>query len=681
MSSFFDFFFIQLRSKARRQHGKDFGRIVEAQMLNVNQYIHQNDSRETKKHHNYCDHIRMRSKEMVSDTSLEQQQRGGPCVDTDNGEPGPGAIWSMKFSQDGQYMAAGGQNCVIRVWKIKDCCYTGDSDNTLHPKQQQDPSVSNKSEEQQNNEFSGHSIHIFEKEPIRIFRGHTADILDLCWSKKNFLLSSSMDNTVMLWNISVQNCLCVFKHVDFVTSVAFHPFDDRLFLSGSADGKVRLWSVPKKSVLEWNNPPDNNIITAVNFTADGKMICAGTYDGQIFLFDTNDMKYTSQFSVKKEGSNKRGRKITGIQTVPGLPCDSDKLLVTSNDSMVRLYSIRDQKIIFKYKGAENESTQIQASFSDDGQFIVCGSDKGGIYIWSTDPHETLCMNKRNSRSEASLGQLITQFPEPMSHTICDSVDSSQLDSSNNNNNNNQLGMKSRTSFSSWVHRNVYQGGGDQHHDHHHDPTPSTNYYFTGHQGIVTCAIFAPTKTRQQLAATGKDIIYNNTPIPYVYRNTLHFDDKQNNDNNDMDVNNIEATERQDNNGNIQPLFTVSDDNNTTIRTSYSMQSIQENDLQTLKARLEYPYSEGQIIVSANEKGCIKVWRIDSGTYDNNDDHASSSSSICTKSNQRSRVSSISLSTLGGGKGQESSNNPNSKKYSHPLSRLSFSSRFSQKQSK
>ncbi|KAG2222242.1 hypothetical protein INT45_010655, partial [Circinella minor] len=651
--------YVKLRSKARRQHGKDFGRIIEAQTLNVNQYTNQNDARVTKKHYNYCDHIRMRSKEIVSDTSLDQQQRGGPYMDTENGDPGPGAIWSMKFSQDGQYMAAGGQNCVIRVWKIKDCCYTRDGNhNTLHPKHKQRQSVSNESEEQQNNEFSGHSIHIFEQEPIRIFRGHTADILDLCWSKKNFLLSSSMDNTVMLWNISVQNCLCVFKHVDFVTSVAFHPFDDRLFLSGSADGKVRLWSVPKKSVLQWNNPPDNNIITAVNFTADGKMICAGTYDGQIFLFDTNDMKYISQFSVKKEGSNKRGRKITGIQTVPGLPCDNDKILVTSNDSMVRLYSIRDQKIIFKYKGAENESTQIQASFSDDGQLIVCGSDKGRIHIWSTDPHETLCMNKCNSRSEASLGQLITQFPEPMSNnsTVSDIVDSSQHDPSNNNN--SRRGMNDRKSFSSWVHRNVYRGGGgeggDQHHDHHHYPIPSTNYYFTGHQGIVTCAIFAPTKTRQQLAATGEDIIYNYTPIPYVYRNTLHFDDKQNND---IDVNNIDTTELQDNNSNTQPIFTVNNDNNTTVRTSYSMQSIPENDLQTLKARLEYPYSEGQIIVSANEKGCIKVWRIDSGTYDNNDDHASSSSSIYTKSNnQRSRVSSISLSTLGGGKGQESSNN-------------------------
>ena len=133
-------------------------------------------------------------------------------------------------------------------------------------------------------------------------------------------------------------------------------------MSGSADGKVRLWSVPGKSVLQCNSLPDNNIITAVTFTADGQMVCAGTYDGQVFLFNSDDMKYISQFSVKKEGSNKRGRKITGIQAVPGLPCDNDKLLVTSNDSMVRLYNIRDQSIISKYKGAENESTQIKASF-------------------------------------------------------------------------------------------------------------------------------------------------------------------------------------------------------------------------------------------------------------------------------------------------------------------------------
>lgn len=33
-------------------------------------------------------------------------------------------------------------------------------------------------------------------------------------------------------------CLRVFQHTDFVTVVDFHPQNDKLFISGSIDGKV-----------------------------------------------------------------------------------------------------------------------------------------------------------------------------------------------------------------------------------------------------------------------------------------------------------------------------------------------------------------------------------------------------------------------------------------------------------
>ncbi|KJH46078.1 WD domain, G-beta repeat protein [Dictyocaulus viviparus] len=86
-------------------------------------------------------------------------------------------------------------------------------------------------------------------------QGHTADILDLSWSKNYFILSSGMDRTVKLWHLSRNECLCCFQHVDFVTSVAFLPKDDRYFLSGSLDGKLRMWHIPDKKVAVWNEVP------------------------------------------------------------------------------------------------------------------------------------------------------------------------------------------------------------------------------------------------------------------------------------------------------------------------------------------------------------------------------------------------------------------------------------------
>lgn len=89
---------------------------------------------------------------------------------------------------------------------------------------------------------------IFMPKPFCTYTGHTADLLDVSWSKNYFILSSSMDKTVRLWHISRKECLCCFQHIDFVTAIAFHPKDDRYFLSGSLDGKLRLWNIPDKKV-------------------------------------------------------------------------------------------------------------------------------------------------------------------------------------------------------------------------------------------------------------------------------------------------------------------------------------------------------------------------------------------------------------------------------------------------
>lgn len=75
------------------------------------------------------------------------------------------AIWAISFSKDGKYMATGGQNCVINVWKV-----LRDLD---------------RSDNMSIQDISPHqpSIKVFHDIPIRVYTGHKADVLDICWSK------------------------------------------------------------------------------------------------------------------------------------------------------------------------------------------------------------------------------------------------------------------------------------------------------------------------------------------------------------------------------------------------------------------------------------------------------------------------------------------------------------------
>jgi WD40 repeat protein len=292
-----------------------------------------------------------------------------------------GAVWATEFSTDGKYLAAAGQDNMVRVWSV----ISTPEERKAH---EQDEDASNGQGERL-------SAPVFRSKPIREFQGHSGTVLDLSWSKNNFLLSSSMDKTVRLWHISRQECLCTFKHKDFVTSIAFHPRDDRFFLAGSLDSVLRLWSIPDKSVAFWNQLPD--LITAVAFTPDGKTAMAGVLSGLCLFYETEGLKYNTQIHVRSSrGKNAKGSKITGIRTInfPDDPEGNVKVLITSNDSRVRLYNLRDKSLEMKFRGHENTCSQIKASLSDDARYIISGSEDRKAYIWSTGPVEAENKDKR-----------------------------------------------------------------------------------------------------------------------------------------------------------------------------------------------------------------------------------------------------------------------------------------------
>jgi WD40 repeat protein len=320
-----------------------------------------------------------------------------------------GPIWCMKFSCCGRLLATAGQDKVLRIWIVRDAfpffqdMRTKYNAEKVSPTPSQESLVSHHSGENSslavlealNSEDCAKMT--FMPKPFCTYTGHTSDLLDVSWSKNYFILSSSMDKTVRLWHISRKECLCCFQHIDFVTAIVFHPRDDRYFLSGSLDGKLRLWNIPDKKVAVWNEVEGNpKLITAANFCQNGKFAVVGTYDGRCIFYNTDQLKYHTQIHVRSSrGRNATGRKISGIEPMPG----EDKILVTSNDSRIRLYDLRDLNVSCKYKGYVNMSSQIKASFSHDGKYIVSGSENRDIYIWKTNHDYSKFSSVRRDRND------------------------------------------------------------------------------------------------------------------------------------------------------------------------------------------------------------------------------------------------------------------------------------------
>ncbi|VAI11057.1 unnamed protein product [Triticum turgidum subsp. durum] len=148
-----------------------------------------------------------------------------------------GAIVAMKFSSDGQYLATGGEDGVVRVWRVVEgerpdeldfaeddpsCVFfTVNENSELAPVNSSEGTKS----KQDNKSSKGqadpacvvipHRTFALSQVPVHEFYGHDDAILDLSWSKNGDLTSASMDKTARLWRVGCNSCLKVFYHNNY----------------------------------------------------------------------------------------------------------------------------------------------------------------------------------------------------------------------------------------------------------------------------------------------------------------------------------------------------------------------------------------------------------------------------------------------------------------------------------
>ncbi|TVU16108.1 hypothetical protein EJB05_39659, partial [Eragrostis curvula] len=304
-----------------------------------------------------------------------------------------GAILTMKFSPDGQFLASGGEDGVVRVWGVtqsEDCKIPMDDPSCIYLKA--DPKgglapvnvdIEKKCKVRGTKQSAKPACVVIpsmafqiSEEPLHEFHGHFGDVLDLSWSNNKYLLSASTDRTVRLWKIGSAKCIAVFQHSNFVTCVQFNPTNKNRFISGSIDGKIRVWNITKCSVVDWADIRD--IVTAVCYRPDAKGVVVGTITGNCRFYDTSDRLLQFETQIALNGEKKSSlKRITAFEFCPSNP---SKLMVTSADSKIK---ILDGTIVTqKYSGLRSGSCHSFATFTPDGQHIISASEDSNIYVWN-----------------------------------------------------------------------------------------------------------------------------------------------------------------------------------------------------------------------------------------------------------------------------------------------------------
>ncbi|KAG7502141.1 chromatin assembly factor 1 subunit B [Solea senegalensis] len=137
------------------------------------------------------------------------------------------AVNVVRFSPNGELLASGGDDSAILLWKLNDC------------KEPEQAPVFQEDEDAQLNKESW-SV-------IKTLRGHIEDVYDICWTGDgNFMVSGSVDNTAIMWDINKGQKLCILNdHKSYVQGVTWDPLGQYV-ATLSCDRTMRVYNTHTK---------------------------------------------------------------------------------------------------------------------------------------------------------------------------------------------------------------------------------------------------------------------------------------------------------------------------------------------------------------------------------------------------------------------------------------------------
>ena len=260
--------------------------------------------------------------------------------------------WVLKFSPDCNYLALAGESPIILMFHIYKKCSERNPD-------------------------------ILEM-PIQ-YSGHNQSIINIVWEfDSQSFLSCSADCLVLLWRTGHTIPIKQFIHCNIVTCIGFYPIDSNIFFTGCLDKKVCLWSINEEKID--NTYQVQGLITAGSYSPNGLLLALGMSNGGCIFYEVhhNVLTYLTQIHCKnRTGFKSSGKKVTGIEYQ-----DDQYVLISTNDSRIRLYNLTDFRIIQKYKGGISEQYPIRCTFSHNFIHIIRGSEDGKVFVWNTFKAET-----------------------------------------------------------------------------------------------------------------------------------------------------------------------------------------------------------------------------------------------------------------------------------------------------
>lgn len=246
---------------------------------------------------------------------------------------------------------------------------------------------------------------------IQHLKGHSKAITDFDFSSNNqYIASSSVDKTVLVWEISKGHCIRVIYGTSSQLCIRFHPVNNNLLSVGNANKEISMINFSTGRVIK--KVYFEKELTAMDNDHTGQLIFCGDAQGCIYTVSVNS--HTG--SISRSHKNRSMRRKSPITTVQyrtfSLVARCPVLLVCAQDGHLCFFSVALEiqgylTLLCSLKLSPRQHS-IRASFCpllslEKGEFIVAGSEDSNVYFYDLTRPKHACVNKLQGHGSPVIG--------------------------------------------------------------------------------------------------------------------------------------------------------------------------------------------------------------------------------------------------------------------------------------
>jgi WD40 repeat protein len=201
-------------------------------------------------------------------------------------------------------------------------------------------------------------------------------------NKLNWLAIGSRDSQVQVWETtSGRSVYRLYGHQKMVTGVAFRPGSERDPLrrelaTSSDDSTVKVWNLSSRQQPRFEASP-MGFPTHISFSAGGKFVAAGSWDGWAKVWDTGT---GTEAMILPTGHRAPVRALA-------LSSDGKRLLSGSDDATAKTWETASGRELTMLSG--HDRPILGVAFSPDGQHVATASQDGTARVWDWESRTTL----------------------------------------------------------------------------------------------------------------------------------------------------------------------------------------------------------------------------------------------------------------------------------------------------